>query len=473
MRPARFLIALLLLGCQPAAGLGGVGGLGGTSFILGETGGVPVDVAGQAPVAPGGATAPTLPDSVPSATPTPAPASGGGYSGPPAVPVDQGPVHGRVLGLAAAGDRPVASARVTLSDGRETLTDGDGNFTFDGAPPADGAYTVSAPAYRAATVLGLTDNPLTLHLQPRSDVLAATEAPGITTFAVTGLVLDDQGQPLADAQLVLHDARGSLGLLATSGADGSFRMTVQAVEGAVSQGSMLIRAVRGSDTYLGVAGDLALSPTQTTLAPVRLAKAPHTLRVDVSGPDLPGTPRITVTAVGAHGERLTCPVDAALAHVAALPGVRYSLDVEARDNDRGLATVLHREAIVPAFEHPETRLTADMLGLPTLTPGFGLTPGASVHWAAVQGAQGYAVNVMAEDGQAVPWDAFTAQNGLTMPPTGVPQGRARLTVTAWDQANLSTRTVASVGARRLRTLPLAGSPDFRRSTCQISQPIIP
>jgi hypothetical protein len=147
-----------------------------------------------------------------------------------------------------------------------------------------------------------------------------------------------------------------------------------------------------------------------------------------------------------------------------LPGVRYTLDVDARDKDRGHMTVLHREALAPAFGRDRTAITAHLLDVPVIAMPANLAPGAPLHWAGVSGAKGYHLSALASAQQ---WEAFTTVPTFSVPTAAAVRGAARLTVTAWDQDGLITRSVAAVGPRALRLLPLQPQQDYRRSACVI------
>lgn len=455
------LVALLVSGCQSFALPGATAQRPHLTFSLPET--VEVVTAGHAPSLPADVPATAAPAPGESAAPTgpPLPAGGGRGEAAPA-----GRFVGRVLGLDPAGDRPVADARVYLSDGRQAVTDGEGAFSFDGAAPADGAYTVSHPAYWASAVSGLTSGDVRLHLRPRVAVVQPGETPALTTWTVTGRVVDTAQHAVPDAIVVLRDPRGSLGIQAMSGPDGTFTMNVQGVDGRIENGSLLIQAERDGLPWLGARRGLNLVPDRGVLGDLEVATPAHALDFTVVAANAPGIPRITVTAVGPGGERLSVPVSGGRARVAPLPGVRYMLDVDARDNDRGRVSVLHREALAPAFERERTAITAQLLDVPVIATPAGLTPGTPLQWASVAGAKGY---LLSAQESAQPWEAFTTVNAFTMPAAPV-RGATRLTVTAWDQDGLNTRSVASIGPRALRLLPLHPLKDYRRSACVISLP---
>jgi hypothetical protein len=457
------LVALLVSGCQSFALPSATAQRPHLTFSLPET--VEVVTAGHAP---------SLPADVPAAS-QPAPGEPAVPISPPVVSVGggrgaaspAGPFVGRVLGLDPAGDRPVADARVYLSDGRQAVTDGDGAFTFEGAPPADGAYTVSHPAYWASAVAGLAADDVRLHLRPRVAVLQPGAAPALTTWTVTGRVVDTAQQAVPAALVVLRDPRGSLGLPAVSGPDGTFAMTVQGVDGVVENGSLLIQAERAGVPWLGVRQGLDLVPDRGAIGDLEVASPAHALDFTIVAQNVPGVPRITVTAVGPSGERLSVPVTGGRARVAPLPGVRYTLDVDARDNDRGRVTVLHREALAPAFGRDRTAITANLLDVPDVATPSSLTPGAPLHWAGVSGAKGYHLSALASAQQ---WEAFTAAPTFTLPAAFPARGAARLTITAWDQDGLTSRSVAAIGPRAMRLLPLQPQKDYRRSACVIDLP---
>jgi hypothetical protein len=108
-----------------------------------------------------------------------------------------------------------------------------------------------------------------------------------------------------------------------------------------------------------------------------------------------------------------------------------------------------------------------LLDVPVITTPAGLTPGAPLHWASVAGAKGYHLSAQ-ESGQQ--WEAFTTANSFSVPAAAPVRGAARLTVTAWDQDGLNTRSVASIGPSALRLLPLQPQKDYRRSACVLDLP---
>lgn len=462
MKRSVLLVALLVSGCLPFELPNATAQRPHLTFSLPET--VEVVTAGQAPSRPAGAPAPAEPAPGEPAVPAaPPPVAGGGRGD----IVPAGRFVGRVLGLDPAGDRPIADARVHLSDGRQAVTDGDGTFSFDGPPPADGAYTVSHPAYWASAVAGLPAADVRLHLRPRLAVVQPADTPALTAWTVTGRLLDAAQRPVPHTLVVLRDPRGSLGLPAVSGPDGTFVMAVQGVDGRIENGSLLISGEHNGVAWLGARQGLNLVPDRGALGDLEVSSPAHAVEVTVVAQNAPGVPRITVTAVGPSGERLGVPVMGGRARVASLPGVRYALDVDARDNDRGRVTVLHREAIAPAFDRDRTAVTASLLDVPVIASPASLAPGAALSWASVTGAAGYHLSALDAARQ---WEAFTTAPTFRVPAADPLRGAASLTVTAWDQNGLTPRAVAAIGPRALRLLPLNPQKDYRRSACVISLP---
>lgn len=458
MKRACLLLSLLLTACQDlAVPVGTASRPIQLTLPLSAEPGAPGPGVAPAPETPGQtAPAPTTPIE---ATPAPQPAPPGGGSRPGAG------FGGQVRGLDPAGEQPVGGAIVTLSDGRAARTDAQGAFTFEGPAPADGAYAVSHPAYLSSAVLGATGGPITLHLQPRLAVLPGAAAAPAATWIVGGRVIGPGG-PVALASVVLRDPRGGLGEPAVTDEDGRFRMTLHGVDGRIAGGSLLVKGADASGgVLLGARHGIALTPADAELPPVTLERADHPVRFALDTRFAPGPIRYTITAHGPGGERLTLASDGAPIAIARLPGVHYSADAVSRDDLAGTASEWHRDRLTPHFNAAETVVSGAFLEPPAFSAApAALTPGTPLGWGRVDGAIGYTLSVFGLDGQGPTWEGFAPDSAMTVPPFGhAGPGRYRVALTAWDQADLTTRRVAGLAANRLRVLPWPGDQDARRA----------
>jgi hypothetical protein len=190
----------------------------------------------------------------------------------------------RVSGLVQSQGRPVANATVLLREGgvpvaferRQASSDSRGRFAFEAFPATEGFLVARSPG-------GISPR-----VTVRADGVSAIEevvlelGPGV---AIAGRVSSD-GSPVAGAELGLEDRDGGGTLLATSDAQGRFRLEPVA-QGA--SGLALHAAAPGFATRrLRVAAGADLE--------VALARA---ARLTVSAPDVPG---LVVEALAA-GER--------------------------------------------------------------------------------------------------------------------------------------------------------------------------
>ncbi len=100
------------------------------------------------------------------------------------------------------------------------------------------------------------------------------QAPAVTSDTVTGMVVDDTGKPIADAQII----NGSGDLLATTGADGKFTVPADA-------GTVAIEASRFAPATVTIARQAPLrSPAGTSLR----ERHRHRLSLSVNLPGQPG-----------------------------------------------------------------------------------------------------------------------------------------------------------------------------------------
>lgn len=476
-RPFRLLPALALAaalcGCQ-VQGAASLGELG-AGFVLPplmEADRVELLPAGQAPRPPAGSgsSAPR-----PSASAAP-PSSGSGGSSGGGAPA-AGALTGQVIGVAGLEERPLAGAIVRASDGREATTDASGRFTLEGGLPADGGLTASLPGYTASAVVGLDGGaPVRLHLKAQSVVQAQPSAP-VAALRAVGRVVGPDGAPRPNLTVVLEDARGASSAPATTDSDGAFELKVFAPGAQVVDGTLIALGGAG-DAWMGMATHLSLSAASPDLdldaaAPgnsplvVRAATHPLKLAIDTApgGGGLTTTRSLTLVGPGAS---LSVPVDGQTqtALVADVPGARFDVRADVLDPVLGTASTVRLEAVAIDFAAPVTTVTATMLAPPQLLNDANLEPGGQVAWLPVTGAQGYSLALAGLADQGFVWEAFGA--GTSAPLSyrdALPPGDYGLTVTAWDDAALSPRSVAAIGPARLRVLPIGHT--YRRSSRQV------
>lgn len=166
---------------------------------------------------------------------------------------------------------PVASAEVDVRSDQgftaSTTTGADGRFTLSGLPTIVGNFTiaVSGVAQGCSERGGLSD-PLTPLPGATLDVGAVPLAApaGVQTTTVTGVVVDEDGQPVAGVTVNVFSSDFGDETVATSGADGSFTVLnfpariwgVSAVAGAMFPTGQLVGAVGSVDAIPNGTSDL-------------------------------------------------------------------------------------------------------------------------------------------------------------------------------------------------------------------------
>lgn len=428
-----------------------------------------LDSAAPAPIetarvaSPGASESPT--QSSESQLPAPPPRSGSGGGGAP----PSGNFQGVVVTLDGAVERPLDGALVRTSDGREATTGADGRFRLDGGLAADTALVASRAGYLASAVSGVPGTgQLTFHLRPTSTVSGLGTPP--LAMTARGRVVDSNGQPVANVLVVLEDARGSHSAPASTEADGTFALTVFAVDGRVDNGTLLAVGTAG-DEWIGVetgidlvngTQNIDLDPDAAGLEPFEVARPTHTLRVDIDDSQAGLPSRATVFLEAADGTSLSLPMSGDRVKVAPLPGAHYSLRADAMALSGDAQSQLYRETIAVDFAAAETLVTGTLLAPPTVVAPTALDP--TIRWGAVDGARAYHVAVESLSTGPV-WEGFTTLLTLPLALSAGPTDLDRLTVAAWDADGLAVRQVAHVDARSLRLLPETGT--FRRSSRQM------
>jgi hypothetical protein len=481
-RRAGALLALLLAGCTPLPDRPRLSGEG-VGFALPPVievlAAAPVGTTGQPPASgQAGGTSPgsNLPVDAPS---PPAPGSGGSGGGAasgggaPAGPGAGTGFRGTVVGVTGGREVPLAGATVLTTDGQVVTTGADGAFTLAGDLPADGALSASQPGYVASAVFGLTgDAPVTLHLQAVTGTDDVPPPSLATRMRAVGRVVAPDGSPLPNMLVVLEDDQGAISAPALTEADGDFELMVFSPKRAVENGTVLAAGL-GAQPHVAIATGVRLTPDNPDLdldsapgiGPLRAVATTLTVRVAVAAGPIGGTVRQALDLVGPGGASLGLPLNAGVAHVAELPGVRYVARAEVINPSLGTRSEFRRDPVVLAGT-PETLVSGTLLAPPVMIGDTPLRPGERFMWQPVSGALGYQGSVAGLDAEGFLWEAFTQATSMVFTrPDPLPSGNYGFTLTAWDQGELAPRSVAAVGPARLKLLPTTGS--FRRSSVQV------
>lgn len=482
-RRAGALLALLLAGCTPLPDRPRLSGEG-VGFalppIIEANAAAPVGTTGQPPAS--GQTGGTSPgNNLPVDTSMPpAPGNGGsgggaasGGGGAPAGPAAGTGFRGTVLGVTGGREVPLAGATVLTSDGQAVTTGADGTFMLAGELPADGALSASQPGYVASAVFGLTgDAPVTLHLQAVTGTDDVPPPSLATRMRAVGRVVAPDGSPLANMLVVLEDDQGAISAPAVTEADGDFELMVFSPRRAVENGTVLAAGL-GAQPHVAIATGVKLTPDSPDLdmdsapgiSPLRAVATTRTVRLAVAAGPIGGTVRQALDLVGPGGASLGLPLNAGVAHVADLPGVRYVARAEVINPSLGTRSEFRRDPVVLAGT-PETLVSATLLAPPAMNGDTPLQPGERFSWQPVPGAVGYQGSVAGLDSEGFLWEAFTQATSMVFTrSTPLPTGTYGFTLTAWDHDGLAPRSVAAVGPARLQLLPTSGS--FRRSSIQV------
>lgn len=416
----------------------------------------PLAASSSAPIA--GAAADGGASADPSSRPTPQARGGGG----PGAATEAGIGRGRVLGLADGQlePRPLAGATVSTSDGRSITTDQQGRFNWADGWPEDGTWTVRHPGFRTSTIVGLPPTPdLTLHLKTHAGFTRPDPSPPEQRFVAEGRVLDGNGQGLADVILLLSAPDGSYAAPTTTAADGRFQMHVVAHGDAV-RAATIVALDRDQDAWMGAATGLAIAsgeteidfdPATATRDPLVMRPTTHRLdvAVDDAGTGLPARVFVDLAFPGSNGRLLLFGHENSV-RLAALPGARFGVEVEAADPTRSRQSVFVQHDLPIDFTTAQTSFTARLLQPPTVSPLARSASHTEVAWEAVADARGYEVRLNSLSRRTEEWEGFTTGTFLRfgVAPEALAGGYA-LEVVAWDDPAISPRQVASTG-RQLR-----------------------
>ncbi len=196
-------------------------------------------------------------------------------------------VEGRV---SAPDGRPVPGAGVSVVQSDSAFgfgfselsaqTDGDGRYVIDGVPP--GARTVEARAegYRRAV----------RDLEVAEGTTATADLTLERGFEISGRVVDEAGNPIASARLMLIAGRDFSGVLSDlSGADGSFRFT------GVQEGTFRLSARKEGYTTSPMGDTVTVKGASVSGVEVKLM-AGGTITGQLSGLEFSQLSRVRVTA---------------------------------------------------------------------------------------------------------------------------------------------------------------------------------
>lgn len=460
----RLTVALALAGCStgPQAAFVPLGNFALAPAALASPAAVlPSAAAPVGPVAPTSgahdpppsqALAVPTPDAMPSVVDAP-PASGGESTGGTGSFSTSNPT-GRVVGVVANHEVPVAGATVLTSNGQRVTTDANGVYVLAGGVPTDGLFVVSAHGFLTSVTSGLDTGALpTLHLKSGPGQAAApTQDPfADLPFTATGKVVDANGNGIVGVAVVLQDAAGSVSDPAITVDDGTFTTFVHAIDRTVTNGSWLAVGVDGVHV-LGVATGVNLTPTSAASLPITVqpCSQPLTVTVDASHITAPVTSGLVV--MGPNGQRYILSDANGDYLLADVPGVKYAIQADAFSADGTSFSSYHHE-IGTASQVPQT-LSVSLLGI----PGAPRVSNGSLGWDGVQGAAGYQVTLGDPAAHATLWEGFTATSSLAFPGLSPGAGNYLVTLEADDEAGLSARGLASLaGPRTLRVLPQADS----------------
>ena len=411
------------------------------------------------------------PPATASPAPGPAGAAGGGSSGGSSTPH----IDGEVLSVAGESETPLAGATVRALDGRSASTDAAGRFTLTGAPDAQGVYLASAPGHVPAAIAGYVDaSAMTFHLKAAAPLLPGPTGAPASRFAATGLVVDAQGLPVPDVLVMVADATGTSSNPATSAADGSFTLVIEAAGGRVEAGNLLAVDTRGR--WLGLATGLTIAgegdvidavPGTPGDDPLALVAATHEVRLSLDRTAFAGPAPAGIELVAPDGSSLGLYGAATRVMAANLPDARYDLRVDGLDATSDTRSVILRHGLPLDFATDHTDIAEALLAPPEFSPPPTLVPGDVLAWRPVTGARGYGLTLSDLDGGTAGWEGFSFAPSLPFqyPAAALASGRYSLELQAWDADGLTPRSVAALGPSQLRiTLPPAG---YRRSSRRV------
>ncbi|MEB3329614.1 MAG: hypothetical protein VKQ33_10315 [Candidatus Sericytochromatia bacterium] len=359
---------------------------------------------------------------------------------------------GTVLVEGPAGARPLVGATVYTSDGRLAHTGADGRFALPGGPPADGTWVAAAPGHVTSAVTGLPAPP-TLHLREQATTRPQQALGPAKPLELRGEVRDAQGQPAPNVLVAVGAAELVAGIPVRTDPQGRWTSRTLAAGGRLTAATVLavglegqgLGVARGLEAAAG-AGDLGV----LTLTPTSLAA---TVALDAGELQLPT--RVELRAVTDDGVSLPLFGPDGTGRAAQLPGVRYALRVTAEDATGAIRSEIQRPDLPVDWSEDTFTWREALLPIPRLTaPLADLYPGLELAWQPVAGAGGYLLEVQAVEAvPELPWEAFTTDTRLPFLWRGAswPRGAFDVTLRALDAPGLSTRALAAVGPRRLRS----------------------
>jgi hypothetical protein len=383
---------------------------------------------------------------------------GAGGAGPPAAGATTQPdpdgitTPGTVLVDGPDGVRPLAGATVYTSDGRVARTDATGRFQLPGLAPADGTWVAAAPGHITSAVTGLPAPP-TLHLREQATTRAQPALGAPETLDLRGEVRDASGRPAPNVLVAVGGAELVAGIPVRTDAQGRWTSRVVVAGGRLGAATLL--AVDMDGAGLGVAHGLVASAASAdmgvlTLVPTTLAA---TLELDAGAVELPT--QIDIRAVADHGVSLPLFGPGGVRRVARLAGLRFALEVTAQDPSGELRSEIRRPELAFDWRQATATWREALLPLPGLVePLTDIFPGQEVAWLPVPGASGYLMEVQGVEAvPELPWEGFTTDTRLPFLWRGEswPRGAYYVTLRALDAPGLSTRALAAIGARRLRS----------------------
>lgn len=366
----------------------------------------------------------------------------------------------------------MAAALISTRDGRSAQTNAEGRFAFEGRPPKDGFYAISATGYVSITVAGYVDVSPVFRLQPVMAQPEIARAP----MVVSGRVVDPDGSPRSGVLMTLADANGASGNPALSEPDGRFSVVVNAPGRRLNEGTLL--AVDTRRRYLGLALGLNLEGPQTTLGeqpqtrslePLQLMAATHEVQLSIAAANGPGPYQATLFLVAPDGTSAPLLSENERYRVAPLPNARYELRAAAADASGRLSSVFRIDDIQPDWGLGRSVVGDTLLAAPILEPGQSFAPGITVRWGAIEGAKAYQLELSGNSlAPNYIWRTLTTDTraALIFPEGRPPEGTYTFSITAWDAADLP----AAIQARPNVPPPSSYSPKgrYRKSRSQVN-----
>jgi hypothetical protein len=429
-----------------------------TGFVLPmvrEAASPTLDPAGpsQGPASGGSPSRDTPPGGAPRSADAPSPPAGGGAGASLAQPAPAGETTpGTVLVEGLEGLRPLAGAVVYTRDGRSARTDAAGRFQLPGPPPADGTWVAAAEGFVTSAVTGLPAPP-TLHLRERATTRVRPTVGAPETLVLQGLVRDASGRPAPNVLVAVGGVEILSAIPVRTDDQGRWTSRVVVAGGRLTAATVLAVELEGAG--VGLARGLSAAAGASDVGTLTLMTTTLATTIAIEAGDGPPATQVELRAVTDDGVSLPLFGPDGTRRAVRLPGVRYALEVMAQDAagevrseivrpdlplDWTQAALTWREALLPA-----PRLTALLADI---------YPGQELAWQPVPGAGGYLLEVQAvESVPELPWEGFTTDTRLPFLWRGEswPQGAFYVTLRALDAPGLSTRALAAVGPRRLRS----------------------